>query len=141
MTKGTNGGGAAGNSEHNSPPATLGHNSAKRDAALNGKIERWCDLQDKEDALIKQYIKPIRAEKAELKAEAKDDYEIPTKAFNARANLRWIERNGSDSLVLAVNELFQATPVGKNLDLVALAERVASKRASAQQAKTREATL
>ena len=53
-------------------------------------------------------------------------------AFNARATLRRIEREDDDVVVLAVNRLFRATPVGKNVDLVTLVERVAEAQAAKQ---------
>ena len=99
---------------------------------LDALIEEHCDLQDSEDALIEKHLTKIRERKAEIKRKAKDDYDIPVVAFNARATLRRIEREDDDVVVLAVNRLFRATPVGKNVDLVTLVERVAEAQAAKQ---------
>lgn len=103
--------------------------SNTRAVALDAAIEKWCALQKQEDDLIEKYIAPIRKKKNKVKSDLKAEHEIPTKAFNARASLRMIEREDDDEVVLAVNELFKATPVGNNLDLIALAERVEKARA------------
>lgn len=114
-----------------------GHNSEARSKALAEGLSEWCALQDKEDDLLEKYIEPVRKLKAEIKSKLKADHEIPTVAFNARAALRRIElRKDADEVVLAVNEMFKATPVGANLDLVALAERVEKKRAEKEAKKT-----
>jgi len=136
------GNGHAADFQEDPPPATTtdgtGNNSAARHKAMDEAIERWCDLQDEEDRLLEKYIDPIRKKKNAVKSDLKRDFEIPTEAFNARAGLRRIERaNDNDEVVLAVNELFQATPVGKNIDLIALAERVATKKAEAAEKKAK----
>lgn len=106
-----------------------GHNASDRDKALAAAIERDCDLQDQEDALMAKWIEPIRKKKAKNKADLKSEYDIPTQSFNARAALRRIERSeDNDEVVLATQALFDALPVGHNLDLVAIAERVAAKK-------------
>lgn len=98
--------------------------------SLAAALEKHCDLQDQEDKLLERYIEPIRRKKAEVKADAKKDFDIPTEAFNARAGLRRIERSSdNDEVVLATRELFEALPVGQNLDFVAIAERVAKTKA------------
>lgn len=117
-----------------------GNNSAARAKALDAAIERFCDLQAEEDALLEKYITPIRDKKNTVKSDLKRDFEIPTKAFNARAALRLIEKANQDDVVLAVNELFQATPVGHNLDLIAIAERVEKKKAEKAAAKAKSQT-
>ncbi len=110
--------------------AVAGADHNGRLKSLNDLVEEWCDLQDKEDALLKKHIDPVREDKAEVKATAKNDFDIPTQAFNARAMMRRIERmKDNDEVVLALAELFKATPVGQNLDLFAAAERVAKKKA------------
>lgn len=115
-----------------------GNNSEARTKAMDEAIEQFCVLQTEEDALIELHIKPIREKKAELKADLKKNHEIPTAAFNARAALRIIEKFGDDEVVLATNELFRATPVGSNLDLVALADRVAKKKQEKAEAKAKK---
>lgn len=124
------------------PPrlAPENHNSEQRAKALDEAIEQFCTLQTEEDALIEKYIKPVRDKKAEVKAEVKKNHEIPTKAFNARATLRLIEKFGDDEVVLATNELFRATPVGSNLDLVAVLQRVEKKKAEKAEAKAKKQT-
>lgn len=109
------------------PPRVVGDNR-ERDIALNAALEEHCRLQDQEDALIEKYIAPIRDKKAEVKAKVKKDWEIPTAAFNARAALRMIELGDDPEVVLATQQMFDATPVGANLDLIAIAERVAKKK-------------
>lgn len=106
-----------------------GHNSSARAKAIDETLAKFYDLQKQEDRLLEKHIDPIRKKKQKLKADLKTEYEIPTKAFNARAGLYIVERDDEDEIVLAVNEMFAATPVGKNIDLVALAERVAKKAA------------
>lgn len=108
-----------------------GHNSSsKRLEAQATAIEKWCELQEQEDALIKLHIDPIREEKQKVKSDLKSEFEVPTEAFNARAALRKIERrHDKDEVVLATHELFEALPVGHNLDLIAVGERVAKKKA------------
>lgn len=109
--------------------AGLGHNSDARLKALDDGLDEFCKLQAEEDALMEKYIHPVRDKKNKVKSRLKSDHEMPTAAFNARAALRLIELQDDDEIVLAVNEMFKATPVGKNLDLIALAERVATKKA------------
>ncbi len=122
-----------------------GHNSnrAERLAAEDKAITDWCKLQDQEDALIEKHIAPIRKKKNKIKADLKSVYGVPTEAFNARAGFRRIELTGDDEVVLAVNELLEATPFGKNIDFVVLAERVAKnaaeKAAKAAQGQNTEA--
>ncbi len=129
------------------PPAGNGHNSdrAKRLEAEDAAIAKWCALQDQEDKLIEKHLDPIRKKKAKLKADLKAEYEIPVEAFNARAALRRIELRGEDEVVLAMRELLEATPMGKNIDFVVLAERVkakeAEKAAAKAKAKSQEAEL
>lgn len=114
----------------------LGNGDNSRLASLDGLLNKYCDLQTDEEALILKWIQPIRDKKNKVKAEAKADFDVPTKAFNARANLLLIERlDDSDELVLSVNELFQATPVGKNVDLIELAARVKVKKEEKAKAK------
>ena len=120
--------------EEDPPRATTtdgeGNNSEARLKAEAEAIEKWCELQDKEDALIKLHLDPIRKEKSELKSGLKSDYEIPIEAFNARAMQRRIERKSeNDEVVLALNELYKAIPVGHNVDMVAALERVNKKKA------------
>lgn len=110
-------------------PAGEGHNSAERLKALNERLDSFCKLQQQEDALMEKYIKPVRDKKNEVKADTKKDFEIPTKAFNARATLRMIELEDDDEVVLATKDMFEATPVGQNLDFVKIAENVAKKKA------------
>lgn len=135
------------NSSTGSSNGSAGHNSdrAARLEAEDKAISEWCKLQDQEDALLERHIEPIRKKKNKLKAALKADYGIPTEAFNARASLRRIELTGDDEVVLAINEMFEATPPGKNIDLVQLAERVAAKAAEkakkATKAQTKEAEL
>jgi hypothetical protein len=117
-----------------------GNNSEARTKAMDEAIEQFCTLQTEEDALIELHIKPIREKKAELKSDLKKNHEVPTAAFNARAALRLIEKFGDDEVVLATNELFRATPVGSNLDLVAIAERVVQKKAEKAAAKAKKET-
>lgn len=105
----------------------VGHNG--RSKSLSDALAKWCALQKQEDDLIAKYIDPVRKKKNKVKADVKSEFEIPTKAFNARAALRMIELEDDDEVVLAVNELFAVTPVGENVDLVVLAERVAKKAA------------
>lgn len=98
--------------------------------AFDEALSEWVQLQNKEDALLEKHIAPIRDKKAKLKARLKADYDIPTEAFNARAALRRIElKAGNDEVVLAVNELFEATPVGESVDLEAALARVTAKKA------------
>lgn len=130
--------------EEDPPRATApngqGNNSdaTVRDTELNKAIEEWCDLQDHEDKLLEKHIEPVRKNKHKISARLKADFEIPTQAFNARAQLRRIERmTDNDEVVLALNELFKATPVGNNLDLVELAARIAEKRAEKEAAKSK----
>ena len=97
--------------------------------ALDDLLAEWCQLQDREDAQLKKHILPIREDKAEVKAKAKKDCDIPTEAFNARAAMRRIElKKENDEVVIAFNELLEATPFGKSVDLFAAAERVAAKK-------------
>lgn len=123
--------------EEDKPRNGAGHNSEARAAALDGAIEEFCTLQAEEDALIELHIKPVRDKKNKVKSRMKSDHDIPTKAFNARALLRLIEKADDDEVVLAVNELFKATPVGHNLDLIAIAERVEKNRADKAAAKNK----
>ncbi len=109
-----------------------GHNSDAINKALAALLEKHCDLQDQEDVLIRKWIEPIRKKKQDVKATAKKEYDIPTAAFNARAGLRRVERSSEDEeLTLATKKLFEALPIGESLDLVAMAERVAKKKADA----------
>lgn len=126
--------------------ANKGSGPNARPEALDKMIEESCDLQDLEDKLLEKHIQPIRDKKAAIKADAKDNYDIPTEAMNARIALRRIERRkDNDEVVLAINELFKATPLGKNIDMIAVAERVAAKKAEAkkeaEKAKEDEADL
>lgn len=106
------------------------NNSDARLQAEREALEKWCQLQDQEDDLLQKYIIPVRERKAKVKSDLKKDYDIPTEAFNARAGLRRIERKkDGDEVLLAINELFKATPVGANVDMIAVAERVAAKKA------------
>lgn len=115
-----------------------GHNITARYKSLDEAIEEWCDKQDEEDDLIDKYIAELRKQKNRIPQRIKTDFEIPVEAFNARARLRRIERrSGADEVVLAVNELFKATPVGKNIDFVVLAERVAKLREEKAAAKSK----
>lgn len=119
------------------PRAAAGHNSEQRATALDEALEEFCELQSEEDDLLEKYIAPIREKKNRVKARVKQDYEIPTKAFNARAALRLIEKADDDEVVLAVNEMFKATPVGHNLDLIAIHDRVVKARAEKAAAKNK----
>ena len=147
MPRGTTSGGQRGGAAKGSPPF---EEDAERDddapgpdhngrlTSLAGLIEGVCDLQDKEDALLKKYILPLREKKAELKAEAKKDFEIPVESFNARAALRRIERSeGQEEVVLATRELFEALPIGKNLDLEAMLEKVNTRKAEKEAKKNK----
>lgn len=137
--KNGNGRGRVSHFEEDAPRlAPDAHNSVARLKAENEAIEGWCVLQDEEDSLIEKYIQPIRDKKQKLKSDLKSGYEIPTEAFNARAGLRRIERReGADEVVLALNELFQATPVGHNIDMEAVLARVEKKKAEKAAAKTK----
>ena len=138
-------GGSNGSGEfHEDPPRSTttdgtGNNSDARLKALDDALEEHCELQEEEDRLLDKYIKPVREKKNRVKARVKQDYEIPTAAFNARASLRMIERQGEDEVVLATNEMFRATPVGANMDLVAIADRVAAKKAEKEAAAAEKA--
>lgn len=120
--RGKSGEGSNGSAGHNS-------NRAERLAAQDKAISDWCKLQDQEDALLDKHIGPIRKKKNKIKADLKSMYGIPTEAFNARAGMRRVELTGEDEVVLATRELFEATPIGHNLDFVEIAERVAKKAA------------
>lgn len=132
----------------NTPPTDqgetmAGHNGAEeiRLRAMDKALDEFCKLQDQEDALIEKYIAPIREKKNTVKSDLKRDYEIPVRAFNARAQLRRIELGDDPVLVMATNDMFKATPVGKNLDLVVLAEKVATKMAEAAAKKTKSSKV
>lgn len=118
---------AAAKSDDTAPGPGAGHNSAARAKAIDEALQDFYELQKKEDALLLKHIEPIRKKKAKIKADLKSEYEIPTKSFNARAALYIIERDDEPEIVLAVNEMFAATPVGHNIDLVELAARVKQK--------------
>jgi len=81
---------------------------------------------------MEKYIKPLRQEKAELKAGLKDDYGIPTRAFNARYGVYRLEKDAikseDDIMLDTVRELWDATPIGGGIDLEDLANRAAVKR-------------
>lgn len=131
---GSNGANGDGGDFHEDPPRSTttdgeGNNSDARLKALDEALEEHCELQEEEDRLLEKHIQPIRDKKNRVKSRLKSDYEIPTAAFNARASLRMIERQGEDEVVLATNEMFRATPVGANMDLIAIADRVAAKKA------------
>ncbi len=140
--KGSNGSNGSSGFRDDPPKGSNGHNSnrAERLSAMDTAIAKYCELQDQEDALLERHIEPIRKRKNKLKSDLKSVYGVPTEAFNARAALRRIEITGTDEVVLATNEMFEATPVGKNIDLVELAERV-SKRAAEKAAKASKATV
>lgn len=118
-------------------PPRAGHNFEARAKAIDESLQKFYDLQKQEDALLEKYIQPIRDKKRDLKADLKKEYEIPTKAFNARAGLYIVERDDEDEIVMAVNELFKATPVGKNVDLIVLGQRIEKARAEKAAAKSK----
>lgn len=123
--------------EFQEDPPKAGHNSEARAKAIDEALSKFYELQKQEDVLLEKHIQPIRDKKRDIKADLKKDYEIPTKAFNARAGLYIVERDDEDEIILAVNEMFKATPVGKNVDLIALGERVEKKRAEKAAAKNK----
>lgn len=140
---GRNGSGGNGHFHEDPPRGTTtdgtGNNSDARKKSLAEAIEEHCELQKEETRLLEKYIKPIRDKKNKVKARAKSDFEIPTEAFNARAGMRMVELHGDDEVVLAVNELFAAVPVGESVDLVVLGQRVAERKAEKEAAAAEKA--
>ncbi len=106
------------------PPKTNG-----RLEGMKAGLHKHCDLQDTEDRLMELHILPIRKLKQDNKSDVMKEYDIPVESFNARAALLRIERRkDNDEVVIAINELFQACPVGESVDMIAAAERVAAKK-------------
>lgn len=90
----------------------------ERSKVIDKSLNDHCKLQAEEDALIALHIKPIREKKNKIKAKLKEDFGIPTDAFNARASLRRIElTKGNEDTKAAVNELFAVVPVNKGVDM------------------------
>jgi hypothetical protein len=127
--------------EEDPPRATdttgKGNNSEARMKAMDEALQGFYALQKEEDALLALHIQPLRDKKRDIKADLKKDHAVPTAAFNARAGLYIVERDDEDEIVLAVNELFRAVPVGQNVDLIDLGARVEKKRAEKAAAKSK----
>jgi hypothetical protein len=127
--------------EEDPPRATdttgKGNNSEARLKAMDDALQNFYALQKQEDALLALHIQPLRDKKRDIKADLKKDHAVPTAAFNARVGLYIVEKDDEDEIVLAVNELFKAVPVGKNVDLLDLGARVEKKRAEKAAKKTK----
>lgn len=122
-----------GDEEEADETAANGHNA--RLAAIDAGHDAHLKLQAEEDRLLDKYIVPIRKKKAKIKADLKSEYDVPTDAFNARQAMLAIERRGDDFMVAALNEQFQATPIGKNMDMGAVLVRAAAIRKERADAK------
>lgn len=114
-----------------------GNNSEARLKAMDEALQGFYALQKQEEALLALHIQPLRDKKRDIKADLKKDHAVPTAAFNARVGLYIVEKDDEDEIVLAVNELFKAVPVGKNVDLIDLGARVEKKRAEKAAAKSK----
>jgi hypothetical protein len=99
---------------------TASHNASLREQAIQNALERMYQLQKEEKALIEEHIEPLREEKRDIKKRMRDQYDIPTKRFNARVGLYIEERkaleNDDGTALDALRELFEVAPVGTQMN-------------------------
>lgn len=124
--------------------ATERHNSGVRDERFQDAMKRTFELDKQIEALMEQHIKPLREDKREIKAKLREDFNVTATAFNARYAPYKFEAkardNGDETSIDLLRELFDATPVGGQMDMEDVLNASAAKKNGATKAKGSAAT-
>lgn len=119
----------------------MGHNQEAWDDAHHSAMRRTHDLDKKIDTLMDLHIKPLREEKAEIKADVRNRFGTSTKMFNARYGIYRLEQEATDSgdnITLAtIKRLWDATPIGGQVDMEAVLKKADAEIAAKAAAKTK----
>ncbi|NIA72297.1 hypothetical protein HBA54_27275 [Pelagibius litoralis] len=102
--------------------ATAKHNSKVREERFQDAMQRTFALDQQIEALIEEHIKPLREDKREIKSKLSEDFNVTATTFNARYAPYKFEAkaraNGDEASIDLLREIFEATPVGGQMDFV-----------------------
>lgn len=105
-----------------SEEVTAKHNVTGRRQAYDEAVKRTYELDQEIAALTEEHLSELRQEKRDIKAKLYEDFNVTASAFNARYYAYKFERKARDAGDTAsldtLRELFEATPVGGQLDFV-----------------------
>lgn len=100
---------------------TRDHNVRTRNAAITKALADTYDADVAIEAAIAEHVTPYRSDKRDIKKMLRDDFELPTRVFNARyAIYRMVRRaqEAADEITLdSFRELFRLTPKGETPDM------------------------
>lgn len=99
-----------------------GHNLVSRKEAIDDALKQVYALKKDIKEALAEHVKPLREEVDEIKSNLAEDYNLPKRVFNARYASYEIEADAiasKDDITLdAMRELYEAAPVGEQMDWV-----------------------
>lgn len=123
MAKGKKANGKANGAKSAEGTTNAKHNVANRNRIMTDALAETYKLDTQIQAALEKHVAPLRAHKADIKSKLNKDLNITATVFNARYapyKLEATARAASDDATLDnLRELFEVSPVGTQMDMMA----------------------